>query len=194
MAKSQNKQILDFLSEAGILKRIKRSGWWVLGIKNPESVAEHSFRCAVIAYCISVMEGLNSHEAVIMALFNDIHEARINDAHKMAQKYIDYVHAEDKAFFDQIKDLPFKLKSDLAQLHQKYRSQKSKAAIIARDADILECLIQAKEYHEYGYKQARKFMKKAPKFLRTKSAKQLWSRAKKSSLNDWWQGIGDFRR
>ena len=31
------KNVLDFISEAGLLKRVKRSGWWVLGIKDPES-------------------------------------------------------------------------------------------------------------------------------------------------------------
>jgi len=34
--------ILDLLAEAGMLKRIKRSGWWMLGMPFEESVAEHS--------------------------------------------------------------------------------------------------------------------------------------------------------
>jgi putative hydrolase of HD superfamily len=52
-----DKRILNFISEAGMLKRVKRSGWSVLGIVNAESVAEHSFRCAVInmlSYRISI--------------------------------------------------------------------------------------------------------------------------------------------
>jgi hypothetical protein len=35
-----------YLYEAGQLKRVKRSGWWIAGVKDPESVAEHSFRTA----------------------------------------------------------------------------------------------------------------------------------------------------
>jgi putative hydrolases of HD superfamily len=66
--------------------------------------------------------------------------------------------------------------------------------IIARDADILECLIQAKEYHEHGYKEASKFMKKAPSFLRTKTAKRLWLLARKSNLNKWWEKLSGFER
>ena len=194
MSKKEDKKILDFFAEAGMLKRVARSGWWVLGIKNSESVADHSFRCAVIAYVLSKMEKAPSQDAVIMSLFNDIHEARINDMHKMAQRYVDFNKAEDLAFSEQIKPLPQNIKKELSLLHKKYRAQKSKESIIARDADILECLIQAKEYQEHGFKEAGKFMKKAPQFLKTKSARRLWKLAQSTNLNQWWEDIGKFQR
>lgn len=31
-----------FLMEMGMLKRAKRSGWWITGVKDPETIAEHS--------------------------------------------------------------------------------------------------------------------------------------------------------
>jgi putative hydrolase of HD superfamily len=42
--------IVSFAYEAGQLKNLPRSGWLRAGIKNPESVADHSFRVAVLAY------------------------------------------------------------------------------------------------------------------------------------------------
>src|SRR5258706_15987207 len=87
---------LDFFAEAGLLKRVKRSGWWVAGIENPETVAEHCFRCAVIAFYIAHCEDVDPYKAVTMALFNDIHEARINDLHKMGHYYIEFREAEKK--------------------------------------------------------------------------------------------------
>jgi len=189
-----DKEILKFVEEAGMLKRVARSGWWVLGIKNPESVADHSFRCAVLAYVLSKMEGVKSLDAVIMALFNDIQEARINDLHKMASRYFDLEKIEDKVFAEQLKDLPVSIKGELGLLHKNYREQKSKQSIIARDADILECLIQAKEYQAHGFKEAGKFMKKAPGFLKTKSAKRIWKLVKSSSLNEWWETLSEFKR
>ena len=65
---------------------------------------------------------------------------------------------------------------------------------MARDADILECLIQAKEYHEYGFKEAHKFMFKAPRFLKSKSARKLWALAKAKPLNEWWMRLSGFER
>ena len=89
---------LNFFAEAGLLKRVKRSGWWVAGIENPETVAEHCFRCAVIGYFLAHCEGVDPFRVVTMTLFNDIHEARINDLHKMGHHYIDFHEAEIKAF------------------------------------------------------------------------------------------------
>ncbi len=82
---SQSPEIsaLNFFAEAGLLKHIKRSGWWVAGIKDPETVAEHCFRCAVIGFYLAQMEKVDPYKVVTMTLFNDIHEARINDLHKM---------------------------------------------------------------------------------------------------------------
>ena len=96
---------LNFFAEAGLLKKVKRSGWWVAGIRDPESVAEHCFRCAIMAHYIAHLEKVNTYKAVTMALFNDIHESRINDLHKMGHFYIDFKQAEQRVFADQIRQL-----------------------------------------------------------------------------------------
>jgi len=188
------KKIIQFISEAGMLKNVKRSGWQVLGIKNAESVAEHSFRCAVIGYILAGMEGASSIKVILLTLFNDIHEARITDLHKMAQRYITIDNAEDRCFIEQAKNLPDKLCKELTGLHKEYRKQKTKESIIARDADILECLIQAKEYYEQGFKKAIEFTKRAPRFLKTKSAKKLWRFVKLNNITDWWVALSEFKR
>ncbi|MBL7157817.1 MAG: HD domain-containing protein [Candidatus Omnitrophica bacterium] len=194
MGKKQDIKLLNFIAEAGALKRVERSGWAVLGIKNAETVAEHSFRCAVIGYIIARTEGVSPYEVLLMTIFNDMHEARIGDLHKMSQRYIKFEKAEDEAFDGQINSLPSGIKKELHAMRKEYRKQNTKASVIARDADILECLIQAKEYHEHGFKHASKFMKKAPRFLRTKSAKRLWSLAKTNDLNKWWEKLTEFKR
>ncbi|MEI8348542.1 MAG: HD domain-containing protein [Candidatus Omnitrophota bacterium] len=190
----QLKKILEFIAEAGMLKRVQRSGWSVLGIKGAESVADHSFRCAVLGYVLAHMEKVSPYKVLLMTLFNDIHEARITDLHKMAQTYLDTQEAEDTCYTAQVRPLPFSMRTELESLHCEYRRQHSQESIIARDADILECLIQAKEYQEHGFLQAAKFMHKAPKFLKTKSAKVLWQLAKKTALNDWWFRLSSFKR
>ena len=192
--KGTKEDIINFISEAGMLKRVTRSGWSVLGIKDAETVAEHSFRCAVIGYIIARLEKADPYRVLLMTLFNDIHEARITDLHKMAQRYIEAEACEDESFDEQIEKLPNGLKDELADMRQDYRKQHTKESLIARDADIIECLIQAKEYDEHGHKEAYKFMKKAPEHLKTKSAKELWKKAKSMNLNDWWMSLSDFKR
>ncbi len=185
---------LNFFAEAGLLKRVKRSGWWVAGIKHPETVAEHSFRCAVIAYYIAHCEGVDPFKAVTMALFNDIHEARINDLHKMGHYYIEFRDAEKKVFADQIAALDPRVKKGLSRVRSLYDRQDCRESIAARDADILECLVQAKEYVDNGYPAARTFFKRAPDHLKTKTARALWKKLLKWDSHAWWQGVVKFER
>jgi putative hydrolase of HD superfamily len=188
------KKILQFISEAGMLKNVKRSGWQVLGVHSGETVAEHSFRCAVIGYTLAGMENASGYKVVLLTLFNDLHEARITDLHKMAQRYLNIDKAEDACFSEQIKNLPDKLSKELSDLHKEYRMQKTEESIIARDADILECLIQAKEYYEQGFKRALEFTRRAPRFLKTVAAKKLWQFAKNNDITNWWTVLSDFKR
>ena len=190
----ENENIYDFFAESGLLKRVKRSGWWVVGIKDPESVADHCYRCAVIGYVLAKMEQADAHSVTMMCLFNDLHEARINDAHKVASTYLNYREAENKAFFDQIENLPKSISSEMADWRKQYIKQENLESIIARDADIFECLMQAKEYSDQGNTQAKLFFKKAPSFLKTKSAKKLWKDLRKWDSSHWWQKITEFER
>ncbi len=190
----ENRNILNFIAEAGMLKRIKRSGWWMLGIPHEESVAEHSFRCAVIGYVLAKMEKVNPEKIVMMTLFNDIHEARINDLHKVAHKYLNVREAEKKAFTEQIESLPGDMKGELTSIRKEHDEQETPESVIARDADILECLIQAKEYVDLGFKEAEKFFKKAPEHLKTKSARELWNTTKDWDSSTWWEKLTEFER
>ncbi len=185
--------IISFLAEAGQLKRVKRSGWWVVGIKDPESVAEHSFRCAMIGYMLAKMEKADHSQVLLTTLFHDMHEARINDSHKVSSRYIDFKAIDPKVSREQLKLLPETIARELTLILEKYYTQSSKEAIIARDADILECALQAKEYLEFGFKQAKNFIK-IGKFLRTRSARQLFKQILTMESKDWWLHLTNLQR
>lgn len=42
-------ELAEFAFELGVLKRIRRAGWWHVGVRDPESVGEHSLRVAQLA-------------------------------------------------------------------------------------------------------------------------------------------------
>ena len=186
--------VLNFFAEAGLLKRVKRSGWWVAGLKNPESVADHCFRCAVIGYYLAHLEKVDVYRVLVMTLFNDIHEARINDLHKMGHSYIDFKAAEKRVFDDQTRKLDGSVKFDLRKIRDDYDRQASRESIVARDADILECLLQAKEYYDSGHLGVKEFFKPPPDHLKTKSAKKLWQAMKRWNSHEWWTRVVKFER
>jgi putative hydrolase of HD superfamily len=111
----------------------------------------------------------------------------------MAQHYVDAEAAEDQSFSDQTGGLPERIRDEMSAVRSEYRAQESKESIVARDADILECLIQAKEYNEQGQKGAALFLKNA-RHLKTDSARKLWALTETTDVNAWWSRIGTFER
>ena len=177
-----------FFYEVGQLKRVKRSGWWTINIKDPETVAEHSFRAAVIGYALPRMEKVEKNKVTLMCLFNDLHEARLNDLHKVGHRYIDFRAAETVAHKEQTAPLG-EIGKDIFSLHEEFRNQKTKESIVARDADLLEGLTQAREYVKAGYTDAQDWINNINKLLVTASAKKLAKELEATDPNDWWHGL-----
>jgi putative hydrolase of HD superfamily len=181
--------IAKFLYEMGQLKRVKRSGWWIAGIEDPESVAEHSFRTAVIAHILAQLEGADREKAVSMSLFHDISEARTNDAHRIVQRYVDWEGVDRKAVEDQSKSLPNKIAEGIRSMISEFEQALSLEARVARDADLLECLIQAREYQVLGYHDVADWILNAQAALTTESAKRIAAECLRTEPKEWWQGL-----
>ncbi|MCK4589787.1 MAG: HD domain-containing protein [Nanoarchaeota archaeon] len=182
------KKVVNFIYEMGALKHVKRSGWWTINVKDPENVAEHSFRAGLIGYFLAKLEGVDVSRVTLMSLFNDLHEARLNDLHKVGHRYIDFRKAETKAHKEQTESLG-ELGGEMFSLHKELQGQKTKEAVVARDADLLENAFQAKEYMEIGYKDAQSWIESIWKIIKTPSAKKMLKELEKTSSNDWWKGL-----
>src|SRR3989338_11645249 len=80
-------QVANFVYETGIHSKTPRSGLWFLGSGN-QSVAEHLFHTAMIAYALACLEPkANKEKIVLMALFHDIGEGRTSDQNFIHQRY-----------------------------------------------------------------------------------------------------------
>jgi putative hydrolase of HD superfamily len=86
------------------------------------------------------------------------------------------------------------VRKPLEDIRGDYDTQQTPEAIVARDADILECLVQAKEYMDHGDKVAVKFLRRAPGFLKTKTAKALWKALQTWDPTVWWEHVVKFER
>lgn len=129
------------LFELASLKNVPRSGWFKLNIKNPESVAEHSFLTGVIAFFIGLKEFGDINEAAkacVAALFHDIHEARTLDLHKLARRYVEI---DEKQVIEE--QLNFDEGIVVKELLEKYRE-------IVKDADKIELFIQSRMYSDFN--------------------------------------------
>ena len=183
------KDIAKFLYEMGQLKRVKRSGWWIAGVKDPETVAEHSFRTAVIAYLLACLEGVDPGKAVLMALFHDLPETRTNDAHRIVRRYAEWENVDKKAINEQCTRLPDEMAKQMKTLFEEFEKEVSTEAKVVRDADLLECIVQAREYQALGYGDVIDWIFNAQKALKTDSAKRIAVESINTEPKEWWQGL-----
>lgn len=164
--------LANLLHELGQLKRVRRSGWWLAGIDDPESVAEHTFRTAAIAFFLADLEGADPHRAAALALFHDLAETRLNDAHRLQRSYQPPGDAAARVLEDQLRGLPPGPRTRLRGLFEEQLKRRSIEARVAKDADRLECLVQALEYAAAGH-DVREWQRSSLAELATTSARRL---------------------
>ena len=181
------KDIAKFLLEVGSLKNVRRSGWFVAGVKNPESISDHSMRAIITGYLIAKEERADEEKVMKMLMFHDVPETRLGDMHKVTAKYIDKQKAEKNVVEDQSKMLSKEAGKEYIELMKELAEGRTKEAKIAIDADYLECAIQAHEYMENGYKNAREWIERVRAELKTETAKQILEEVVKSEF--WWKGL-----
>ena len=65
-------QALDFLIKVGELKKTKQEKWMLRKAKKPDTIAQHSFRVAIMVWLLSNKRELNVEKALKIALIHDL--------------------------------------------------------------------------------------------------------------------------
>ena len=178
--KKELDKILDFLIEVGKLKRMKRRGWVMRKVKDPESIADHTFRMAILAWILGSFKNLDTKKIVKMALVHDLCEVYAGDTTpyepflnkiknekelekllkiwpKFSQKEkIKFAKEKFKKEFKSLKKilkkLPKHLQKEMIELWLEYEKGLTKEGRFVRQLDRIENLIQALEYLKEGNK------------------------------------------
>lgn len=177
-----HRALANFFFEIGMLKKTPRSGFQFLG-SGAESVAEHSYRTAMVGYALARMTPeVDSAKVVLMCLFHDVPEARMGDLNYVNKKYVDA--NEEKAVQDLARTIPFgdEYQARLAE----FGDSQSTEAILAHDADQLEMILSLKEYKDLGNRYADEWYSIARKRLRTDLARELATTIWDTDSSMWW--------
>ncbi len=179
------KDLLNFLIEVGKLKRMKRKGWVLRGVKDPETIAAHTFRMTIMAWLLCSKKRLNLDKILKMCLIHDLCEVCAGDAtpydkilpkdkkqwKKIINKwprlskiekektFLEKYRKEDKALKKLISNLPTSLKKEITNLWNDYEKGLTREGRFVRQLDRIENLLQALEY---------------------------WKRDKQFSMEPWW--------
>ncbi|MFF0824583.1 HD domain-containing protein [Micromonospora haikouensis] len=105
-------------------------------------------RAALIGMILAAMEGADPARVTMLCVLHDTQETRTTDLPHIAKRYLTAAVTE-------------------------YEAGETLDAIVARDADKLECLVQAVEYRHQGIDNVQRWIDSSRAALRTNSAHRL---------------------
>ncbi len=152
-------EIMALMRDVLRLKRTVRSGWPYYGVRDAESVADHSFGVSFLT--LILVEELKNRgveidatKAISMAILHEIGESRITDLHLEARIWLGFEHvsmAESsavRAVLSQIGEIG----ENFFKIWQEFEEGKTVEAAVVRAADKIEMMLQGLEYEAEGYR------------------------------------------
>lgn len=155
----------------GELKDVRRQGWLDRGLADAESVADHSYRLAVLAWAVARHRGLDADRAIRIALLHDLAEAEVgdetpfdgilgdrSDGSPADPAVFDHLpaadpvrrhakHDRERAAIERLAaQLGPALGDELRAVWDEYAAQASPEARLVKDLDRIETLLQAESY------------------------------------------------
>lgn len=176
--------VANYLVEMGVLKRARRTGWWAAGIKDPETIAEHSFRTALVGTMLAALEGADPARVALLCLLHDTQETRVGDIPHHGRRYLTAA-SNESVTADQVAELPPPAARAVQEAVAEYEQGETQEALVARDADKLECLLQAVEYQQQGWATVQQWIDSSRAALKTPSAAQLADTVIATGTLDW---------
>lgn len=182
--KKKKNHLADFLFETQVLKRLKRTGWQILGVEE-ESISEHLYLTAVITFILAKQVKVDMAKVLTMALFHDTHETRVGDVDKIALDYIKRDIA--KANKDIFRGLPFG--REVLLILDEYEKKKSLEARLVYEANVIALTIQLKTFVDKGNPQAKEWLMANKERIKLKESRALIKEIMNTDSQDFWQHI-----
>ena len=189
------KNLVNFFTEIGKLKNMPRQGWVIRNIKNPESIAEHTFRAAIMAWFLGAEKNYNFNiEKIIkMALIHDL--------------YLCEIHTGDITFYDSVLPRDKKKLQELVKTWPRFSNEKRKILVeqkFKKEKQVLDKIIKnlppkLKDEvnnlwmdYQKGLSKEGRFFKQINKLENFLQALEYWKKYKKPLQDSWWKSAGEF--
>jgi len=146
----------ELFRAAGILKTVKRKGWAKAGITGQESVADHSFRMAIIGAFLSEETKMDPAKIIRMCLIHDLAESDIGDL-TPEEKISEKAHRleEDNAFREIVSSLPDRERKVFLRDWTELMEMRTNESKLVWQIDKLEMGLTMKDYLRAGGNKAK---------------------------------------
>lgn len=183
-----SKDTLHFLEHVMKLKGVPRTGWINHGVKDPESVAEHSLGVAFFALALARDQELDEKKVFLMAAAHDVAESVVGDiVWETGHGKNHEIKAEkEKKEREVINKLCEVFGPDIKELVFEYMEQNTPEAQAVKEADKLEMVMQALLYEDkVPQDKLLPFWPGSAKYMKTKLAKELFKQMlARSTMSD----------
>lgn len=180
--------VADYLHEMGQLKRVRRTGWLFAGVHDPETVAEHSFRAAIVGIALATLEGADPARTATLCILHDSPESRIGDIEAVGRAYVT-TPSPEAVSTHQTSAMPDPVANAFRELIHAYETEETIESRIAHDADKIETLLQALEYQDDQHDTV-EWQESSMARLRTNAGKELAAAILTTTPRSWWSAFG----
>uniref|UniRef100_A0A1E1X132 5'-deoxynucleotidase HDDC2 n=1 Tax=Amblyomma aureolatum TaxID=187763 RepID=A0A1E1X132_9ACAR len=140
---------LSYFMLIGKLKGIRRTGWVLRDVPDPERVSGHMYRMSVMAMMLGndPDAGVNKDKCIRMALVHDMGECIVGDITPMCgvskeEKF----RRESEAMNCLAKLVDNVSAAEFKSLWEEYEAQNSPESKVVKDLDMFDMILQAHEY------------------------------------------------
>jgi putative hydrolase of HD superfamily len=182
---------LDFLLEVSKLKTMQRTGWVLRKVKNPETIADHTFRLALACWLLAEKRGINSTKAVKMALAHDLCEVYAGDMTPFFY-YVDLPQGANRMGKEEALKRWVRLTKKEKEERGKIKLQKEKEGleklIKSLSPKLRRELFSSWLDYERGMSQEGKFVRQVDKIETLLQSIEYFGNKEEDSGTGWWEG------
>ncbi|TKA09715.1 HD domain-containing protein [Actinacidiphila oryziradicis] len=138
--------MLECMAELHTLTKLPRIGWIMAGVPEPESVSDHCFETAIIAYILAQQldEPVDMGKVLAMALFHEVGEVRLTDLPRRSSPYVKEFKREAET--QASRDILHGVAENVLPLLQEMHELKTVEARLVEAAEELQIITAAMYY------------------------------------------------
>ncbi|XP_012254653.1 5'-deoxynucleotidase HDDC2 isoform X2 [Athalia rosae] len=142
------KKLFKFMELVGRLKHVKRTGWILHNVVDPETISGHMYRMAMLSFLIDNTENLDKVKIMQMTLIHDLAECIVGDITPVCGISPEEKHKLEDEAMQKICDLLGDKGPDMLTMFREYEEQQTPEAQYVKDLDRLDLIMQAFEYEK----------------------------------------------
>lgn len=148
MSQADSSKLLEFLQFVGRLKHIKRTGWILRDVQNPECIAGHMYRMGILSFLVDENDGLDKNKCIKMALVHDLAECIVGDLTPLCGVSETEKHQKEDKAMRELAHLAGPAGEEMYALYREYEKRQTPEAKFVKELDQFDMLLQAYEYEK----------------------------------------------